>query len=226
MPRLVHVAAMCAVLIAGVTSRTRAQACLDNPPNSIYVVGTLQGNPDPRGIVTLHVTNCSGDNVAGATVELDFSGCPNITLCNTNVAGQTLECFVPALQATTDENGLVTFTVLGAANPNAGCINTACASSVVQVKVNSIPVTNIAARCLDLDGGSGLPGRKGLNSADIGVLARMIGCYGLFGSAAYFGWADISGNGTLAGNDIGIYSTYVGAYQSQNGGGCPGTLCP
>lgn len=179
-----------------------------NHANSISLVGTnAAGVPDPKGAFTLKVIDDGGSPIPNIAVTLDFHVCQDITLCQTQEAGTTVDCSAKTVTRNTDANGNVTFTLVGKANAGSPHDLTALVRTYI---CNNVPHENIGAAAYD-------DGSNGVNGTDISRV------YGDQIHNPHAARSDFDGDGTVTALDVSaVYGVQTGGGSSQS---C-GTFCP
>jgi hypothetical protein len=109
-----HVA-IAALLTAGAANAGAPSSVMSTKPRGIQLVGTNAPNhPDPAGDATFIIRDPVPNVIPGARVRLDFSGCPQITICAYGQdPGIEVDCLKKTVTGTTDEIGAITFSILG-----------------------------------------------------------------------------------------------------------------
>jgi hypothetical protein len=204
-------------------------------PPFIRVVGMhLEGDtlvPDPAGAFTVAVRDIANNPVGNVPVIIDFSFCPDIALCATPVAGQTVDCLGKTVRALTDIVGIARFTVLGAANNDVGVSGVAAPGAGLD-----------GVRILDEDGGhlviagyvtavaldqNGAVGGNGVSAQDLAFFSVDLGS-AIFHDT-YRGRSDYNFDEVNSALDLAAYLTHLGAaiLGTGSGVGCPGAAyCP
>jgi len=178
-----------------------------NHANVICLVGTnANGVPDPHGAFTRRVIDDGGSPVPNIDVKLDFHLCKDITLCQTQEAGTTIDCTGKTVTRNTDTNGNVTFTIIGKVNGGPPHDFTWLARTYICNHVHE----NIGAAAYD-------DGSNGVNGVDI---SRVYGDQIHYPNATR---SDLNGDGVVNALDTSIeYGIQTGGGSSQS---C-GTFCP
>jgi hypothetical protein len=99
-------------------------------PCGITLVGLdSHGNPDPAGTFTITIRAATFEPIAGAQVTLDFTACPDVSICSAQVStGFLVQCSPTSrtIHAVTDPNGQVTFSIVGGGTGHQPCSSLAC----------------------------------------------------------------------------------------------------
>jgi hypothetical protein len=178
-------------------------------PNHIVLSVLRSSVPDPIGDFTIVVRDAAGHAIPFALVEADFSPCPDIFPAAIQPIGETVDCSLKRVSKVADSNGQVQMNIVGAALNRLG---SNILSEYPIFYANGVDILHFRAAVLDLDGVDGL---------DPNDLA-------LWESDAHSGMdlqrSDITGNGTIDGNDgTALYCDYYLLGQSQTGAKCDGT---
>jgi hypothetical protein len=129
-------------------------------PCAIALVGLdSQGNPDPAGAFSVSITDIAGNPVDGSAVVLDFSDCPDISICSAQAFPVVhVDCANHWVAGFTNSLGQVTFTVVGGGSGHQPCSSIACmrvyADWVLLTDGINHPLGSVSI--MDEDGGSGV----------------------------------------------------------------------
>jgi hypothetical protein len=185
----------------------------------VPLVGQDNGVVDPLGEFTVEVLH-DGQPLVGTTIQMDFLTCPDIRIANVQPfpGMSTSNCMV---SATTDNNGVATFRIVGNAY-NIGCSpSIACQSgsgSGARIAAYIGPFIQLLgilpAACFDQDGANGV----GAN--DLSYWLTDFGCTGSNPMRS-----DYDGNGSVGANDLSIWLTVFGGGGSPQSAGSGG-VCP
>jgi azurin len=178
-------------------------------PAFIKVVGSAGGVADARGLFTVTVRDDGNLPIEGVAVEVDFTNCTDMSLCN--VAGVTCNFQVMAV---TNVLGVASFKIVGGgkhiggvfAGPGLGCVT---------IRAANVFIRNATAIVYDLNGA--IAGKNGVN---IGDLSRFLAD---LGAGIYRGRTDYNASGTISIADLSGWLQCNGAGTSI--GGCATTYC-
>jgi hypothetical protein len=130
-------------------------------PCAITLVGiNAQGAPDPQGAFTVTAKHPDGSPNIGALVVLDFSGCPDVSICSAQLyRAITVQCSpTRTVSGFTNQSGQITFEVVGGGNGHQPCSASPCMivsiDGVVVTDGVNHPVVNVSAT--DLNGVNGV----------------------------------------------------------------------
>lgn len=148
----------------------------DAPP-SITLVGQAGGDtgPDCTGAYTVTVRDFVSRPIAGSTVVLDLTACPDIRVACDQLPALTGQAVLPPgkkVVASTDAAGQFTFHVQGAASATiapgiATSPGSAVTSASAAVYADGVLLGNLYVSALDLDG-AGSP-TAAVNSSDVSL---------------------------------------------------------
>ena len=85
-------------LAAIASTATPVRAGVASPVTSIVPCGiTLvgvdgRGNPDPAGAFTIEPRDIAGNPQCSRNITLDFSACPDVSICSVQAPGMTVTC--------------------------------------------------------------------------------------------------------------------------------------
>ena len=184
---------LASVAMAGVPSAANSTV-----PPCITLVGSLAGTPDDIGLFIVTVRDLAGSPQDGASVTVDFSGCPDIRICSdqldlnviTNCAAKTVRCKTCAA-------GRARFGILGGSN---GSGNATCLLGGAKIYANGVLIGSPTAAVFDLDGANGV----GIND-----LSVWLGDFGTILNPA-FGRSDFDCSGGVGINDLSVWLTQFG----------------
>ena len=196
---LVPVAALS--LLAPVASG--APACVPSPYNStkpslIRLVGASGGGPDAAaGQFEVVVRDLAMNQLNGASVVIDFSGCSDLSICSDQMdPNAVVNCVAKTVRKFTNAQGQATFTILGSSN---GTGNAATLLAGARIFGNGTCLGNATAASFDLDG-NGVVG-----AGDLSVWL------GDFGSGVPYGRSDFDGSGSIGACDLSEWLGVFGA---------------
>jgi hypothetical protein len=233
--------------VCGLFAATAAFAGIPDPTTStvpafLWAVGILggSGNPDVDGangpannanVIT--IKDFSGSPVSGAQVHIKLP-C-DFNLCNTVVAGQTVNCPAGTLNGTTNPAGQWTFTIIAAAKDRGlvvPCAPPGCSfpggalnSTIITVDGFAGTFKTATTAALDQNGSSGAAGTNGVTAGDATVVLNQQFAVSLGGPANYKGRADIDGNGANSAADAAAEIGHVGRIALLGGSTCTTTFC-
>jgi hypothetical protein len=201
---LATVIALAALLACG-PAASLASTPPSNPsviPAFIRLVGAdAFGKPDTAGSFTVTVRDFMNNPVAGSHVMVDFAGATDLAPCPVQAPGTTITPY--GVMGVTDQNGVVTMTILGHALPNAP----PSSAQALAIVADGVILGRIPGCAFDLDGASGMSG------GDLSLwLADFV-------AATNPPRGDYDGNGLLGGSDLSRWlQAFVGAGSAQS---CP-----
>ncbi len=180
-------------------------------PPMLLVVGTDgAGHPDPAGAFTVVARRLSGIPVAGASVDLSFSDCPDLKICTDQRASNVyVDCVNKIVRGIADMNGSVTFYVLGCARNFGG--SPGALDSTLKVFANGVLLRTVRVAILD---------QVGCDGVDTGDLSAWLTD---FFSGQPYARSDYSGDGVVDTGDLALWLDRFFAAGSVLGGGatCP-----
>lgn len=185
---------------------------LSTIPTHIVLVGTDANIvPDPLGEFSITVRKLSGQPVRSSFVVVDLTGAPDLVVCSTQPqSGVTVQCipgFGASLRAFTDNNGVVTFRIVGHANHAAPASLLASAA----IYADGVPLGIVPVSAYDQDG-------NGLGGADQSLWLTD------YFSGEYRERSDFDGDGALSGADLSLWrSAYFSDGSLFN---CVAAACP
>src|SRR5260221_14153451 len=180
-------------------------------PTTIRLVGSRAATPDAAGAFTIIVRNQVDIPMSGASVELDLSGCSDLSLCSDQLdPAATVNCAAKTVSKIADIAGHVSFIVLGRSN---GAGNATTLLHGAKIYANAWPIGWPTASCFDLDGSNGV----GIND-----LSVWLADFGTAGNPPY-GRSDFDGDGAVDINDLSVWLGAFGAGGSSQGcaASCP-----
>lgn len=166
-------------------------------PAHITLVGTTAGHGDPAGTFEVFVSRI-GNPLNGASVVIDLSACPDLTLCaDPRDAGVTMNCPAKTVRAFTNSLGLVSFVLLGGSKGMGSA--TTISPGMVKIYANGVLIGSPTASALDLDGSAGVA---------INDLAVWMDDFG-----SGMGWlrSDFDADGAVGINDLAVWLGVYGA---------------
>jgi hypothetical protein len=205
---------VCGLLAAGV-----AFANVPDPTNSTIVAtfeGPFYGIPlggsdlstaDPSSQLIVTVKDLANNPIQGSVVIVDFSGCSDVQICDTQLDGSIADCATKTVRMTTDVAGKATFYIVGHANVTADADGSNLGAVVVYADgvnlfdaAEDVNGAGLNAACFDLDGGAGVGG---------GDLSIWIDDFGL-GLGTGPERSDYNFDGSVGGGDLSIWIDYFG----------------
>ena len=193
MTRVVRNAALCVV---GILVASAALANVPDPAHctltnkdiasvgkNAYIAVVGQNNaglPDPCevggrcGDYQVTIKDFANNVIAGSTVVIDFSGCPDIQISCDQLNASTGQTDLAGkkVAGTTDASGLFTFKIQGASNststsgPNFLSPGTNAGVPCAQVFADGVPIGNLIAAAYDVNG-LGSPSSTAVSSTDV-----------------------------------------------------------
>lgn len=175
-----------ALVVAGILVASAALANVPDPAHSTFssnyiaVEGSTSGQPDNCsdgrcGNWTVTVKDFANNVIAGSTVVIDFSGCPDIQVsCDqlNGVTGQT-DLAGKKVSGTTNASGQFVFKVQGASNATAPGANTAAGTNAgvpcAQVYADGVALGSLIVSAYDVNG-LGSPSGA-VNAADVSLVS-------------------------------------------------------
>jgi hypothetical protein len=231
---------VCGLLAASAALANVPDPATSTVPSFVYVVGMLNsGNPDvdgadgPGGISNIIIIkDFAGNPISGVTVSIELP-C-DWKLCQTVVAGQTVDCPTGTLSGLTDPAGRFVFKLVGAARDNAPVPPGVYPAGIMCCGLNSTKVTvtgyagtfkTTTAIGFDQDGGTLGPGTNGVTGGDVFKVINLVGGVGLAGPAWYKGRGDLNADGAISAADIFGEISNVGRLGLVGGVGCTAAFC-
>jgi hypothetical protein len=237
--------------LMGVCGLLAAATALANVPDAgtsdhvqfIPVVGTNAGVPHPGLAVGGVIRDFAGNPISDAPVELDFSACTDMNLCDAAVAGGgTVACGPSTVTVRTDPAGVWSVTVIGGGagtppsigvGPGGGCV-TIRAGAGGSLTPPTVVINTATAWLLNIRSDNTAV-ENPVNGFDISsykadqVCAQNglgAGCPG----AAYLGRLDVFSDNAINGFDLSQYKTHWNNGNTAGGqmsaSGCPNVYCP
>jgi hypothetical protein len=203
--------------VCGLFAAATASANVPSPGNSEYplwipIVTTTSGVPYPGKSVTYVIRDFTNNPIAGSIVEVDFTGCSDLKICNAQTAPATINCgvFGKKIRATTNAAGSVTFTVVGASinTGNGGAGTPGCGLNGVVVRADGVLFPNASSWVYDQNGALGAPVGSTLSGTDLSVLGVDVSRYSIPPNP-YVARGDINQSGTLSGTDLSLLGVAV-----------------
>jgi hypothetical protein len=178
-------------------------------PSHILLVGRTGALADTAvGAFTVVVHDAANAPVFNSTVEARILNCPGARLSSVAYdPGSSIRCGTHGVQESTDANGEVRMTVVGAGTPGAP----AGAGLCVQFYASSVPLGFATLAYLDLDGSGGL----GANDVALWLAD--------FGSGEDIGRSDFDGDSHLSVADLSVWLAVWGEAGSFES---PASYCP
>jgi hypothetical protein len=151
------------VLGAAVAHADVPSAATSTKPPGLLLAGHTGSTADPLASETFVIRHVSGTPMFGAVVTIDFSACSDVRLsADALEPGFFLDCAHKMIRGTTDQNGRVTFRIVGAASGSAARALPACAA----VFADGVLFPSLSASAFDLDGSGGV------NGLDLSIAAQ------------------------------------------------------
>lgn len=166
-------------------------------PHCISLVGSDGVNASPLGAFQVVIRDLANNPVPGVEVRVDVSNAADIHLCAQQLApGVLMDCPAGVASATTDENGIARFTLLGGSN-GAGNASTLLGGGRIygDGTLGGSPSVSV----YDLDGDSGV-GANDLSA-----------WFGDFVSGNPYGRSDYDCSDSLGANDFSFWLTAFGS---------------
>lgn len=214
MTRVLRNAAL--LCVAGILMASAALANVPSPGNStlssayLAVEGQTAGQPDlctdgRCGNWTITVRDLSNNLIAGSSVVIDFSGCPDIQVsCDqlNSVTGQTYLAG-KKVSGTTNASGQFVFKAQGASNAvlvagNVTSAGTNAGIPCAQVYADGVPMGSLIVAAYDVNGTAGVTG------ADAAVVLAEVVKVGLGGASQARARDDYNNTNTITGGDAAI----------------------
>jgi hypothetical protein len=127
-------------------------------PSCIRVVGTTEGVAHASAAFDVTVFNAAGCAVQGATVKLDFSGCPDIRPSATQAyPGVSVNCATHTVSAVTNASGVARFVVVGAVLNRGSSGAPGCVA--IRADPGNVSLGTTTASAFDHDGRDGVDSR-------------------------------------------------------------------
>lgn len=166
MTRVVPAALLC---VAGILVASAALANVPDPAKSTFssayiaVEGQSAGQPDNCGDGrcgnwTVTVRDFANNVIAGSTVVIDFSGCPDIQVSCDQLNAVTGQSFLAGkkVSGSTNAGGQFVFKVQGASNATPPGANTSAGTNVgtpcAQVYADGVPLGGLIVSAYDVNG--------------------------------------------------------------------------
>jgi len=209
------------LIVLGIVAAASAMANVPTPANCdlpdpayIRVVGMNGVTPDPSGTFTITVRNELNAPIPNCQVQLDFTGCTDLTLCNT---GAAVNCPTKSVSVNTDINGVATFTVVGATNnvgasagPGNDCVSVYAGGSYLLGTLTAVVYCQNDVAPVGAD--------VGLTVADFVCLLQD------WGAGNYRGRSDMDFDGALTPGDF--VQIMIAWGDGNSASGCSTTYCP
>jgi hypothetical protein len=214
-------------------------------PSFVYVVTFVNpGVPDavgaagPGGVSNvIIIKDFAGNPISGATVCIELP-C-DFKLCQTVVAGQTVDCATGTLCGLTDPAGRFVFYLIGAARDPGnivpcgppGCVYpvgiACCGLNSTKVTVTGYAGTFKTATAVGFDqnGGTGVAGTNGVTIGDVSNVFNLFGGVNLGGLATYKGRGDLNADGAITIGDVAGEFGQFGRINLAGSLGCTAAFC-
>lgn len=201
--------ALCLGLPSNATAKIPDPAQCDVPDHIVLVAWGADGTADPFGTFTILVRDLVGRPQQSSSVVVYFRDCPDVRICSDQGPDLNVYCEGRSVWGLTDQDGRVTFRVVGCAT-NLGASPGAVAPGV-DVYADGVFLRTISASVLDQDGAGGVDG------ADLSLFLAD------YFSGQPFARSDYDGDGTLGGNDLSIWhAAFFGGGSVRSGSpNCP-----
>jgi len=235
--------------VCGLLAASAALANVPDPttstvPGFLYAVGILgstsapdfDGANGPAGISNIiTIKDFSGNPISGVGVHIKLP-C-DFNLCNTVVAGQTMDCPSGTLNGVTNPAGQWTFAIVAAAKDRGlvvpcgppGCVFNGGGAGSTLITVDGYAGTFKTAStvALDQNGSSGVAGTNSVTLGDASVVINLAGGYLLGGSTAalYKPRGDEDANGALSLGDASVQVAQAGRVALLGQSTCTTTFC-
>jgi len=178
-------------------------------PACISLVGSSGGVAATSGAFVVVVRDLANNPVAGATVVIDLSAAPDLSICADQLdAAATVDCAHKTVAKTTALDGSVHFTVLGGSNGGGNAVTLLGGGKIF---ANGTLLQTPTVSAYDLDGSGGV----GANDLSAWL--------GDFGSGNPFGRSDYDCSGGIGANDL---SLWLNAFGSGTMATSCGASCP
>lgn len=184
-------------------------------PSFLSLVGVSNGVPDPAGAFTVFVRDACNNPVPAAPVTIVFSGCIDLMLASAQpYPGLTVNCDSMLVTGTTDQNGAVTFIIVGsAANRSLGFSGANCA--YVRAGVASTKIGSVTATAADQSG------VNGVDRFDLDLISNDISASSV--DMMYRARSDLNQSGNLNGADLGPWlDRYCSGSSAEGSPRCDG----
>jgi hypothetical protein len=200
-------------------------------PHYICVVGAhLDGGnevPDAAGEFTVVFRDAANNPVPDAEVVIDFSRCDDIVLCQTQIAGLTIDCVTKTVHMFTDAAGKAVFRIVGGAR-NTGAVGSVaapgCGLDGVSILASGMNLGSVTAAVLDQNGAIG---GNGVDALDLALFSDDVGSAAL--NSTYRARSDYNFDQSNSGVDLAVFANHLGAAAlgTGSGDGCANTAyCP
>lgn len=172
-------------------------------PVQIAVVGSSRGLPDATiGQFTVVARSGLDIPLPGASVVVDLSACPDLTLCSDQLdPDASLNFEGKMIRKFSGSDGRATFTILGSSN---GAGNALTLLSGGRIYINGVQLSTPTVAAYDLDGSGGI----GANDLSAWLTD--------FGSGVPFGRSDYDGSDGVGANDLSLWLTAFGDGRSTS----------
>ena len=161
-------------------------------PRIIRVVGAAGEIGDAAaGMFTVVARTLANNPINGASIVVDFSGCPDVVVCGNQLdPGALVDCGRKSVRKWTDLTGAVSFTILGGST-GAGTASTLGGAGKVFANGTLIGTPSVAV--FDLDGAAGV------GTGDLSVWL------GDFASGTVWSRSNYDGDGALGAGDLALW---------------------
>ena len=188
-------AALGTPVIARPSSAQICGACItpanSTAPQCISLVGSNGGIASAGGAFVVVIRDLANNPMAGATVVIDLSACPDLAICADQLdPAATVDCAHKTVRKTTAADGSVNFTVMGGSNGGGNAVTLLGGGKIF---ANGTQVQSPTVSAFDLDGSGGV----GANDLSAWL--------GDFGSGQPFGRSDYDCSGNVGANDLSLW---------------------
>jgi len=182
-------------------SHARALCLRSTVPSVICVVGSNAGVPDAGGgQFTVVVRDLALNPCRFASVVVDFSNDADVFICSDQLdPSAEVNCGAKTVRKVADENGQVTFTILGGST---GRVPPMVLGNGGKIFTNGTLIGSPTVAVYNLDGAGGV------GAGDLSVWL------GDFSSGNPFGRSDFDGSGDISANDLSIWLGEFGSGRS------------
>jgi hypothetical protein len=171
------------------------------------------GVPDPAGPVTYVMRDLGMNPIAYCNVQIDFSACGDVQLCDPGIPGQFVYCSERVVSGFADATGTVRLVLVGA-GINTGAMAGA-GENCARVYADGVPLGTFTFAIADQNGAVTAPG---VEITDLTALLRD------FGTGIYYGRSDFDHDGQVTVADLSRWLGIFGGGMSSEG--CAASACP
>jgi hypothetical protein len=199
--------------LAALSTSARAsgpRAATSTAPTIIRLVGSAAGTADTNaGEFTVVVRDRAGNPINGASVVVDFSLCPDVTICSDQLDPNTLiNCGNKTVRKFTEVDGSVKITIVGGSTGAGG------ASTIgggARIFANGTLLSSPSVAVYDLDG------QSGVSAGDLSAWLAD------FASGQPWARSDYDGDGSISAGDL---AAWLGVFAAGTSASSCSTLCP